>query len=251
MTSSARRPVRLRLGVMLAAGVLLAEALSQVPVVLSAGGAGSSAGMDVTKPVGSGNTGRAIETTPTRIKDATAQDGGGDRGRVTDPSIAGAPDRVASRPPSVRTELADERTRSTQTYANPDGSFEIIGGTAPINYLDASGRWQPIDLNLVTDSRGGWVPRGASAATRLLPGGVAGTIGEVGTGPDAIGLAIDGYPSGLVQSSSIAFNAAGRPSVFVRPRDSGLEFGAAFADPSGPQSASFPADRPSRCHGDG
>ena len=53
---------------MLATGVLLAEALSQVPVALSAGTTGSTGGTDVTNAVGSGNSGRAIETTPTRIR---------------------------------------------------------------------------------------------------------------------------------------------------------------------------------------
>ena len=133
MNIFARRPVLSRLGVLVATSVLLAEALAQVPVAAAADQT------DVTekaRPVGTGNSGRAAETTPTRIKDATVVTGGGDPGRITDPSVRLSPEVEAERAPLVRTELVDQRTRSTRTFANSDGTFELTGGTEPIHYLE-------------------------------------------------------------------------------------------------------------------
>ena len=51
--------------------------------------------------------------------------------------------------PSVATEVPSKRTQYSRTVANPDGSFTLQEGQTRLNYRDASGNWQPIDVTLV------------------------------------------------------------------------------------------------------
>jgi hypothetical protein len=48
-------------------------------------------------------------------------------------------------------EIPSARTATTSTYLNPDGSRSLETGLLPLNYLDTSGNWQPINTSVVAD----------------------------------------------------------------------------------------------------
>jgi RHS repeat-associated protein len=52
-------------------------------------------------------------------------------------------------PPKVPTEKAGLRTANSDTLQNPDGTYTASYHVNRINYRDATGAWQPIDLSLV------------------------------------------------------------------------------------------------------
>jgi RHS repeat-associated protein len=60
---------------------------------------------------------------------------------------------AAPRDPVERTEL---RTRTSRTYANPDGSFSAVISPGSVNYRDDSGDWQTIENTLVPTSTPGY-----------------------------------------------------------------------------------------------
>jgi RHS repeat-associated protein len=69
-------------------------------------------------------------------------------------------------PGSIRQAAADsapgklvERSRVTNTYRNPDGSFTRDMFAAPVNFRDASGKWQAIDSTLVPSTVPGYMYR--------------------------------------------------------------------------------------------
>src|SRR5207248_863223 len=49
-------------------------------------------------------------------------------------------------------ELPGRRTATSNTYANPDGSFTTSMFNEPVNFQDPSGVWQPIDNSVVPAS---------------------------------------------------------------------------------------------------
>jgi len=51
-------------------------------------------------------------------------------------------------------EVPNLRTAKARTFLNPDGSYTTRTYAAPVNWKDASGRWQTIDNTLVTRSDG-------------------------------------------------------------------------------------------------
>jgi RHS repeat-associated protein len=58
----------------------------------------------------------------------------------------------ADTPSAVRPVIG--RTATTVTYANPDGTKTTETHSGPINYLDSSGTWQPIDTHVVAAGPG-------------------------------------------------------------------------------------------------
>ncbi len=73
-----------------------------------------------------------------------------------------------SLPPGAR-ELPELRTRTSRTYALPNGTFDAIVSQHSLNYRDAQGAWQPIDNSLVPAGGGGYANKG-NAYSAHLPG---------------------------------------------------------------------------------
>jgi hypothetical protein len=71
-----------------------------------------------------------------------------------DPSIKPWPELALTSPPAAPTEVPALRTEFSRTTANPDGSFTREVSQTRVNYPDADGTWQPIDLRLVSDRSG-------------------------------------------------------------------------------------------------
>ncbi|MER6298968.1 DNRLRE domain-containing protein [Kitasatospora sp. NPDC001539] len=59
-----------------------------------------------------------------------------------------------------RIEVVDERTESTTTWINPDGTTTLDMASGPIRYKDRSGRLQPIDVDLARQSDGSLKAKG-------------------------------------------------------------------------------------------
>lgn len=82
--------------------------------------------------------------------------------------------RVAARAQGVRVEALSERTDTTTTWVNPDGSRTSEVSAAPVRFKDASGHWQPIDLDLKA-AGADVVPAAGGPGVHLSAGGAAGT----------------------------------------------------------------------------
>ncbi|MET9245333.1 DNRLRE domain-containing protein [Nonomuraea sp. NPDC003709] len=109
---------------------------------------------------------------------------------VDDPS---APARVAAEPSAPdeasarlsarltgrRVEVADARTETTTTYANPDGTLTVDSFAGPVRYR-GDGGWAPVDIALTRTASGEIVPRGHGRKLRF-GGGRAGLTARQAT----------------------------------------------------------------------
>ncbi|MFD3499115.1 RHS repeat-associated core domain-containing protein [Streptomyces sp. NPDC058678] len=76
--------------------------------------------------------------------------------------------RVASRLSGKRVEALSERTETSTTWVNKDGSLtsEITAG--PVRFKDVdTGDWRPVDLDLITDDSGVVVPKAHPRGLRI------------------------------------------------------------------------------------
>lgn len=58
--------------------------------------------------------------------------------------------------PGGREEIISERTESSKTFRNPDGSLTTVAYTGPVHYSNDDGRWVDIDSELVESNRPGY-----------------------------------------------------------------------------------------------
>ncbi|WP_249467068.1 DNRLRE domain-containing protein [Streptomyces fradiae] len=86
-----------------------------------------------------------------------------------------------------RIEITGERTDSTTTWAEPDGTTTVEAHTGPIRVKDAKGAWRPIDMTLVATGDG-VRPRRAAADVTLSGGGTAEPLAQVERGAQALGV---------------------------------------------------------------
>ncbi|MFJ2110842.1 DNRLRE domain-containing protein [Streptomyces sp. NPDC087850] len=78
--------------------------------------------------------------------------------------------RVAARLSGKRVEALSERTETSTTWVNKDGSLTTELSAGPIRF-DEDGQWRPVDLTLVEQSDGTVEPMGHPNGLRLNPGG--------------------------------------------------------------------------------
>ncbi|WP_068923689.1 DNRLRE domain-containing protein [Planobispora rosea] len=93
-----------------------------------------------------------------------------DPGRLTaEPS---APDeasaRLSARLTGRRVEVADARTETTTTYANPDGTLTVDSFAGPVRFR-RDGAWRPVDISLTKAASGEVTTRGHGRALRFGP----------------------------------------------------------------------------------
>jgi RHS repeat-associated protein len=77
---------------------------------------------------------------------------------------------VAAQAQGSKVEVLDERTESSQTFANADGSFTLESSTVPERVQRADGSWVGIDTTLVQDG-GSWTPRAVPDEMAFSNGG--------------------------------------------------------------------------------
>src|SRR5712692_6770652 len=79
-------------------------------------------------------------------------------------------------------ELPALRTRTSRTYATPQGNYQTQLFLGSIHYRDARGAWQPIDDTLVSSPVLGFAEQNAANSYQLLlPSDAGGTV-RVGDG---------------------------------------------------------------------
>ncbi|MFI1106046.1 DNRLRE domain-containing protein [Streptomyces melanogenes] len=80
--------------------------------------------------------------------------------------------RIAARLSRQRVEALSERTETSTTWVNPNGSLTSEVSAGPIRFKEG-GQWQPVDLELVRKEDGSIAPKGHPQGLRLgAPGGV-------------------------------------------------------------------------------
>lgn len=62
--------------------------------------------------------------------------------------------QVAAKLSGRRVEALSERTETTSSYANPDGTVTVEAASGPIRFRGADGEWQNVDVDLVKKSDG-------------------------------------------------------------------------------------------------
>ncbi|MFF2996548.1 DNRLRE domain-containing protein [Streptomyces sp. NPDC057950] len=89
--------------------------------------------------------------------------------------------------PGGRTEIVSERTDSTTTWANADGTTTVEAYTGPIRVKQSDGSWQPIDTTLV--AKDGVVrPKTAAADIAFSDGGSGKPLAQVSRDGHTLGL---------------------------------------------------------------
>jgi hypothetical protein len=190
--------------------------------------------------------GRVVETSPAPI---TIPGGGGSL--TPDPTIGGEPLFLPYAPPADTTELPAERTATSRTLANPDGTFTLEMSDGPINFQGADGNWQPIDLALVPEIEGGY--RVAATAGTITVDTNANELGVIEVDGHRVALSAPGYAGDVLGSdvtgleldaNTVKFaDALGTAAeIWVRPVDIGLEFGATWPDATKSAVVSFVLD---------
>ncbi|MHB9858309.1 DNRLRE domain-containing protein [Streptomyces sp. YIM S03343] len=94
---------------------------------------------------------------------------------------------VAQEGPRARTEIVSERTDSTTTWANADGTTTIEAYTGPIRVKQPDSSWHPIDTTLVAE-KGVVRPKTAAADIAFSAGGSEQPLAEVSRGSRTLGL---------------------------------------------------------------
>ncbi len=134
---------------------------------------------------------------------------------------------AAPAPPAIATEVVAKRTENSRTIALPNGKFRLELSAGRMNYQDAKGAWQRIDLSLQPTS--GAYGLSVTALDRDVSFGT-------GRGSDAIArVAVNGVGSaalrapdhGLAQlkDAKLIYPAdASTPDVQAQPTDRGIEF---------------------------
>ncbi|NMM34303.1 MAG: RHS repeat protein, partial [Phycicoccus sp.] len=84
---------------------------------------------------------------------------------VSRPDLVSA--RVTARAQGSRVEAESERTGTSSTWVNPDGTLTTEQHAGPIRFHDAHGAWQDVDLTLAEQADGSVAPKGHPGGLRL------------------------------------------------------------------------------------
>ncbi|MWA05377.1 DNRLRE domain-containing protein [Actinomadura sp. LD22] len=77
------------------------------------------------------------------------------------------PVKVTGFDPKKSVEDPTQRTRFTNRYRNPDGTWTAQVSTRPVNYQAPDGTWQPVDSTLVADGKERWRNRADQQSVTL------------------------------------------------------------------------------------
>jgi len=170
---------------------------------------------------------------PIRLKSGGGVASGpqGASGRV---DVASRSVTAAKAPASKKTELVALRNEHSRTFAQPDGTYSLEVSPGRMNYQDAGGTWQPVDLSLKPTGDPAFGLEVASLDRAVAIGTSTGSAGvaRVSTSKGSVSLSATRLGPASVNASDVAFAAAskGDPSVTVAPTDTGFEFAGTWAD---------------------
>jgi hypothetical protein len=111
---------------------------------------------------------------------------------LNEPAFAGDAAPTAATPAArqgtgTRSEIVSERTDSTTSWANADGTTTVETFTGPIRVKQPDGSWRPIDTTLVAED-GAVRPKTAAADISFSAGGSGAPLAEVSRGGRTLGL---------------------------------------------------------------
>ncbi|MFF3863320.1 RHS repeat-associated core domain-containing protein [Streptomyces sp. NPDC002209] len=146
--------------------------------------------------------------------------------------------RVAARLSGKRVEALSERTETSTTWANKDGSLTSEVAAGPIRFKDATGQWRDVDVSLTAAADGSVVAKAHPQGLRLS--GKAGTKAQslraaqstagtdlvtLGTGDDAITLQWrGGLPAPVLDGTRATYpDAVPGANVVVEATRTGFE----------------------------
>jgi hypothetical protein len=128
----------------------------------------------------------------------------------------------AARASQHRVEITAERTETSQTYANPDGTLTTESALYPVRVRRGDG-WVPVDRTLVADSSG-VRPRAVGDDVSLSAGGSAPVL-QLAKGGRSIGV---NWPAALpapqLDGATATYRINATTSVTVQVMPAGVEF---------------------------
>jgi RHS repeat-associated protein len=143
-------------------------------------------------------------------------------------------------PPSGTGDVVALRSEFARSYRRADGSMRTMVSSVPINYRDASGRWQPVDTTLRAD--GGGVRSTAAAVDLSLPHDLSVPV-KVAKGSDWVSFSMKGASSGATveargSSASYAGVLTGVDATYAAQAH-GVKETLTLADRSAPSTLTF------------
>jgi large repetitive protein len=113
---------------------------------------------------------------------------------------------VAAQAQASRVEDLSQRTESTRTFANPDGTWSTEMATGPERVQREDGSWVDIDTTLVRDGAGAWVPQAAAAEVSFSDGGAEPFATMAPTDGSSFGLTWpEALPEPVVNGSTLTY----------------------------------------------
>jgi len=130
--------------------------------------------------------------------------------RTNRQATGGPPPQTAFQPQVQHSEIAKLRTAASRTYSVGGGRLQTILSTAPMNYRDSKGVYQPIDDTLVPATAAGAGYRNrANSYLLTLPGRIEGGPTRVAVGPASVGFSLLGAAGpGSVAGASAVYRSA-------------------------------------------
>ena len=229
--SSAVRHYRSGMPVRLIRAIAIATLLgSQFPFIPTVSAAQSTTQSPPAEPVAV-STGGPADPIPYVYPDDAGGGGGGGTSLASDPSIGQRPVFGPSSRPKAATAVQDKWSADMQVWQNTNGTYTVDAGHN-LNFKNAGGAWTAFDLSLVQGDKG-FAPAAAPTQLQLNTNAVDGTLASL-KGDDAtisLRLATPSIGTKDPTNSRLDFaSAPGFPTAFVKPTDTGFEFGATFAD---------------------
>ena len=217
------------------AAVVTAVAMVVTGVALAVfhGGAGSRPAPGVLAPGSQGSVGGGGQGAP--HSHAIAADGGPQVSRRVHQAAAPVPRRVR--------EVVSERSADTRVYRLADGRSQADISAGPMNYLDRTGRWQPINTTVRRVARPGYVDGNTTNTFRSYFGSSAGRLVRFeAPGAGTLSLALDGASAKAphVTGSTISYtDVAAAASLRYQVTPSALKESITLAAPSAVSSYSY------------
>ncbi len=163
------------------------------------------------------------------------------------PPTAGGPvgvDHQAAAATARRTnapvELPDMRTEASTTSVLPDGMLHTAASLGPVNYVDGSGNWKPIDNSLIVAS-GGWTNR-AGAYQLTAPSSLASGAVQVAYRGLSVSYRLRGAADvvGTVHDDTVTYvNVLPGVTLVLRATGDGIKESLVLADAKTTRSSQF------------
>jgi RHS repeat-associated protein len=145
---------------------------------------------------------------------------------ATQKPVVGAADvasaRLAAAKQGARVEITNDRSPSSTTYANPDGTFTTDTSAGPVRAMTVDG-WKAIDPSLVSDGHGRLQPKVAAAALSLSADG-SGDAASLTNGKKSLHLDwASALSAPTVSGAEATYNLGGGTSLRLVARADGFE----------------------------